>query len=302
MQSAKKLVALLHDGGTVETRFDNAMQKQKNTGIRCFPDVKHMVDGGLFFRCLIWENAEKIKAYPASHHDGPAMRAIKEQDLYVAAKFLESAIYMHHRLYDMCDLKERLTLHEAYESYMETVWTSDGTSFRQMQENFYNNVIDKEECSTLVVQAVIETIKLYRKCGYFARSQKKQCGSPEFYFGMAERMLISSLMDSDWMDAATCADQRFDRVLANAKACTDWEQLDQAFNVKLEDTENKADNIPLNRCRSYISDECCRASDTDYMQFRLGAPTGSGKTMSSLRFALTQAKKQHAKRIFYRMA
>lgn len=39
---------------------------------------------------------------------------------------------MHHRLYDMCDLKERLTLHEAYESYMETVWTSDGTSFRQM--------------------------------------------------------------------------------------------------------------------------------------------------------------------------
>lgn len=79
-----------------------------------------------------------------------------------------------------------------------------------------------------MVQAVIETIKLYRKCGYFARSQKKQCGSPEFYFGMAERMLISSLMDGDWMDAATCADQRFDQVLANAKACTDWEPLDQA--------------------------------------------------------------------------
>ena len=72
--------------------------------------------------------------------------------------------------------------------------------------------------------------------------------------------------------------------------------------MKLEDTENKADDIPLNRCRSYISDECYRASDTDYMQFRLGAPTGSGKTMSSLRFALTQAKKQHAKRIFYSMA
>ena len=193
MQSAKKLVALLHDGGKVETRFDNAMQ---------------------------------------------------------------------------------------------------------MQENFYNNAIDKEECSTLVVQAVIETIKLYRKCGYFARSQKKQCGSLEFYFGMAERMLISSLMDSDWMDAATCADQRFDQVLANAKACTDWEPLDQAFNVKLEDTENKADDTPLNRCRSYISDECCRAADTDYMRFRLGTPTGSGKTMSSLRFALTRAKKQHAKRIF----
>lgn len=47
-------------------------------------------------------------------------------------------------------------------------------------------------------------------------------------------------MDSDWMDAATCADQRFDRVLANAKACTDWEQLDQAFNVKLEDTGNQS--------------------------------------------------------------
>lgn len=32
MQSAKKLVALLHDGGKVETRFDNAMQKQKKHG------------------------------------------------------------------------------------------------------------------------------------------------------------------------------------------------------------------------------------------------------------------------------
>lgn len=48
-----------------------------------------------------------------------------------------------------------------------------------------------------------------------------------------------------------------------------------------------------------ISDSCKKAAGTDQTLYRLTVPTGAGKTLSSLRFALHHAKRLNKQHILY---
>lgn len=55
----------------------------------------------------------------------------------------------------------------------------------------------------------------------------------------------------------------------------------------------------IDRVRHKISEECLRASNRHRGIYRLAVPTGGGKTLSSLRFALNHAKEHNMERIIY---
>ena len=80
-----------------------------------------------------------------------------------------------------------------------------------------------------------------------------------------------------------------------------WEECIQNFEQYLKDeVQNNSDNgNQLNSFRQEISDSCRQAAETDQKLYRLTVPTGAGKTLSSLRFALYHAKKMQKQRIFY---
>ena len=63
--------------------------------------------------------------------------------------------------------------------------------------------------------------------------------------------------------------------------------------------EGKCVGSPLNQAREEISASCERAAYSDCSRYRLAVPTGAGKTLSALRFALRRAYETGKRHIFY---
>ncbi len=56
---------------------------------------------------------------------------------------------------------------------------------------------------------------------------------------------------------------------------------------------------PINRVRNAISIQCLEASGREPGIYRLNVPTGGGKTLCTLRYALAHAEKYNKKRIIF---
>lgn len=108
------------------------------------------------------------------------------------------------------------------------------------------------------------------------------------------RSLLSCLMDADRYDAFVfIADKEMPAPVAD-KAF--WAGLQEQLETHLQAFENTR---LIDRLRWEIADACLAAAERPSGIYRLFAPTGGGKTLSSLRFALKHAQVQGKKRIFY---
>lgn len=116
-----------------------------------------------------------------------------------------------------------------------------------------------------------------------------------FKVGLLTRFLFSCLIDADRLSTA---DFEFpqNKKLRNQGSYVSWKSLAE----KLEDhishfkLENKVDFL-----RKEISTCCLECSERPKGLFQLTVPTGGGKTLSSLRFALNHAAKHGMDRVIY---
>lgn len=73
--------------------------------------------------------------------------------------------------------------------------------------------------------------------------------------------------------------------------------------MEYADLEGKLNTLsqesPIDRARQAISDQCRQAAEQSGGVFRLNVPTGGGKTLSSLRFALAHARRHRKQRIIF---
>lgn len=157
---------------------------------------------------------------------------------------------------------------------------------------FFENIISEEELDNLFAKAVHELSALDEQI------QKQK--SDEIYFfswGMVVKLLFSMLVDADRLDSA-----EFE--LGDSLTCVwETEPLWAEFSAKLENKiasfsvpqEEKAKSIA--QLRQKISDNCLHAAEQMPGIYRLTVPTGGGKTLASMRFALAHAKRWHKKRI-----
>lgn len=114
-----------------------------------------------------------------------------------------------------------------------------------------------------------------------------------FYNGLTARLLLSMLVDADRYDAA-CFEYGEDALAQPPEPA--WDEL-------LGRLEAYADahftlSTPIDQIRAEIAARCGEASEGAPGVYRLTVPTGGGKTLSSLRFALRQAA-HGMERIFY---
>lgn len=116
-----------------------------------------------------------------------------------------------------------------------------------------------------------------------------------FYLGMLERLLQSVLIDADRTNTAdfmsgTKTEAEFD----TAKL---WQDMQERMQQKLDSFAEKTDPISLQR--KSISDRCAAFAAHDVHICKLIVPTGGGKTLSSLRFAIEYAAQHPVEKIFY---
>ncbi len=119
--------------------------------------------------------------------------------------------------------------------------------------------------------------------------------SRDFQQGLLARFLFSCLVDADRTDSAEFDDPELKR-LRLASPRRPWERLVPRLEAALA---AKKPQHPIDHLRREISDHCARRATDDQGIFSLTVPTGGGKTLSSLRFALLHAQKHRLDRVIY---
>ena len=111
------------------------------------------------------------------------------------------------------------------------------------------------------------------------------------------RMLFSCLVDADYLDT----EQSLDTDKASKRgAWPPLENLYDQFWTSFNQLINEANpNLAINKQRKLVLDDCKEAAQQDPGLFSLTVPTGGGKTLASLAFALEHAKKYGKERIIY---
>jgi len=130
-----------------------------------------------------------------------------------------------------------------------------------------------------------------------------------FGLSMLTKLAYSCLVDADRLDAYLhdkhmLASQ--DEIIINTQLQTDkqlesaynWDSLLTHLNGYLKAKNNNASS-EMAVFRQHVSDNCAKAGTRAKGIYKLEVPTGGGKTLSSLRFALTHAKAHKMDRIIY---
>ncbi|MEE9905230.1 MAG: CRISPR-associated helicase Cas3' [Chlorobium sp.] len=109
------------------------------------------------------------------------------------------------------------------------------------------------------------------------------------------RMLYSCLVDADFLDTERFMSPEKADLRPNA---VDLEMLKERFDLYMAVKENGSPDTPVNRARKNILRECReKGRSLEPGLFSLTVPTGGGKTLASMAFALEHALKHGKKRI-----
>ncbi|MGE4489667.1 MAG: CRISPR-associated endonuclease Cas3'' [Kiritimatiellales bacterium] len=111
------------------------------------------------------------------------------------------------------------------------------------------------------------------------------------------RMLFSCVVDADFLDTEAFMDKNKYRLRNNEYPCL--ETLLAAFDDHMAIICREAKPTPVNQIRAAVLEQCRRAAEKTPAVFSLTVPTGGGKTLSSLAFALRHAVKHGKRRIIY---
>lgn len=129
-------------------------------------------------------------------------------------------------------------------------------------------------------------------------SASANAGSPQvaqLEFGLLVRFLFSCLIDADRTDTADF-EYRRPKTFRPAGRYTEWPVLVERLEFHLT---NLLPRRSIDGLRQDISIHCRQAADRPSGTYTLTVPTGGGKTLASLRFALHHARQRSLDRIIY---
>lgn len=110
------------------------------------------------------------------------------------------------------------------------------------------------------------------------------------------RMLFSCLVDADYLDTEAFFDQQQAK---QRLGFPDLVALLEQFEGFMAEKQATAQPTPVNSFRAKILQQCCAAAASPSGFFSLTVPTGGGKTLSSMSFALHHAAAHNKRRIIY---
>jgi len=209
------------------------------------------------------------------------------------SQFLQYAVYAHHGLIDVFD-----------NSRGEDVfrYRLGNEEKRVGVERSFKTFFSLEQTTDKVKEAENDYQLLKNKIKRFIMGSKvkNMYGNPAFYFGMYERVLLSLLIDADRMDTyhfMSGIDFKSKEIAQKREARTNiWKQCRDQLEYHISQLK---DSNSLYDLRKEISNQCRVAGQKSGKLFRLSVPTGGGKTLSGLRFAIEKAIADQKSKIIY---
>lgn len=163
----------------------------------------------------------------------------------------------------------------------------------QQAEQLVGSELVKQMMDALkpIIYPMTVSFKQERSAGKISTSHKVE----EFYLGCFTRFLFSCLIDADRINSADFEreDQKDFRRLNKQPA---WQAAIDRLEVHLAQFDIR---YPIDKIRRDISDACLKRAENAQGVYTLTVPTGGGKTLASLRYALHHAKKHDLDRIIY---
>lgn len=117
------------------------------------------------------------------------------------------------------------------------------------------------------------------------------------------RMLFSCLVDADFLATEAFMNEKNSRV-RDTKPAPSLAELETRLDAYMAAKQAEAEQTggartPVNRIRAQVRDACLAKADDAPGLFSLTVPTGGGKTLASLAFALRHARRHGLERIVY---
>lgn len=119
-----------------------------------------------------------------------------------------------------------------------------------------------------------------------------------FKYGLLIRYLFSCLIDADRLDTADF-EMPGNTQFRNYGEYRTWQILIQRLDHRIKELEQKRNRNQVDELRSRVSQTCLEFAAKPKGIYQLTVPTGGGKTLASLRFALNHAQNHSMDRVFY---
>lgn len=202
------------------------------------------------------------------------------------AQLIALGICSHHGgLIDCIDL-------EGQDLFFKRINPEKEIYFEESIHNFENDCVSQDELETLFLKAVDE-VKTFNEKN---RSRLGISGDEiTFTRGMLARYLLSCVIDADRFDSFCFEDNIVTKDTPKI-AVEKWEKLAENLDEFLD---QKPIIYDIDELRKEISLSCKAFGKKTSGIYRLNVPTGGGKTLSSLRYALAHAAEWNKERIFY---
>lgn len=259
------LTGLLHDMGKGTEAFDGYIVKVSAGETWSSGKLNHSAAGARYLTELLWK---------------------KEMSLYerLTLQLVCEAILCHHS--GLCDNYTK----SGEDGYKKRIYTEKDIYYPETVSYLCEQVSNEQKIRELFEGAVTEVKTILGK------KNNEGAGESDVYYacGLLMKVLFSCLIDADRYDTAMFMQSQI------VKEQNDNQELWDVFISKIDSAiDALSQSAPINRARKKISDICRQAAEFESGVYTLNCPTGSGKTYSSIRYALHHAKQKQKRQIFY---
>lgn len=263
LASAGELAGLLHDLGKFTEEFDAYLDKASRGEKVAKGSVIHTFAGVRYF----------LEQYHSK--DGN----ITFGDL--TAELIAVSIGSHHGLFDLWD--------ERHQNGFEHRLNHQPDYDHRAIAAFLTECCSSEEISLLYKQAEQEICEFYmQKIGTSVHSNDEV----PFALSLLTRLITSAVVDADRTDTR-CFMENQPLPTSTIPA---WDACAEMVNSYIGSFPQ---GTPIQQARRDFSVSCAAAAEQAPGLYRLDLPTGGGKTLAALRFAVLHSKKHHMRHVFY---
>ena len=261
------LAGVLHDMGKYSDLFQNYLIKASMGEKVCPGSVNHTFAGTIY---VLEKFHGKQKSYEA-----------------MTSEIIAYAIGAHHGEFDVVDLNNNNGFAHRLDTDREEI------QYAVALKRYFIDCISEQRIDSLFLLAVNEVKYFFEKvrCDYVNSNLKS---SVHYQLGMLTRMVLSAVIYADRMDTI---EYMYGLSHPNESISTEFWHT-QLLYLEKKLMEGKKDTL-INRQRQAISDQCKQFAMNGNGIYRLSVPTGAGKTLSTLRYALTLAEMTRKKRIIF---